>query len=57
MKKYVEIRKIRRKTMKKGSPKYESEKANKVKNYLKLNVDEQQDAIKHLKDYCDLDGI
>ena len=31
--------------MKKGSP---SEKANKVKNELKLNVDEQQDAIKQL---------
>ena len=43
--------------MKKGSPKYESENANKVKNQRNLNVDEQQDAIKHLKDYCDLDGI
>ena len=43
--------------MKKGSPKYESENANKVKNELKLNVDEQQDAIKHLKEYCDIDDI
>ena len=48
MKKNVEIRKIRRKTMKKGSQKYESEKANKVKNELNVNVDEQQDAIKQL---------
>ena len=31
--------------------------ANKVKNELKLNVDEQQDAIKHLKEYCDIDNI
>ena len=43
--------------MKKGSPKYESEKAKKVKNQLNLNVDEQQDAIKHLKEYCDIDDI
>ena len=43
--------------MKKGSPKYGSENANKVKNELKLNVDEQQDAIKHLKEYCDIDDI
>ena len=35
IKKNVEIWKKRRKTMKKGSPKYESEKANKVKNELK----------------------
>ena len=35
--------------MKKGSPQYENEKANKGKNYLKLNVDEQQDAIIHKK--------
>ena len=32
--------------MKKGNPKSESEKANKVKNQLKLNVDEQQYAMK-----------
>ena len=32
MKKFVEIRKIGRKTMKKDSTKYESENANKVKN-------------------------
>ena len=49
MKKYVEIRKIRRKTLKNYRTKYESEYVNKVKNMLKLNVDEQQDAIKHLK--------
>ena len=35
--------------MKKGSHKYESENANKAKNERKLNVDEQQYAIKHLK--------
>ena len=33
--------------MKKGSSKYENEKANKVKKQMQLNVDEQQDAIKH----------
>ena len=42
MKKYVEIRNIRKNTMKKGSHKYESENANKVKSERKLNVDEQQ---------------
>ena len=36
--------------MKKGSPKYKSENANKVKNEPKLNISEQQDAIKHLKE-------
>ena len=49
MKKFVEIRKIRRKTIKQGSPKYEGENTNKVKNELKLNVDEQQDALKYFK--------
>ena len=34
----------------KDSPKYESEYANKEKN-------EQQNAIKHLKEYCDIDKI
>ena len=57
MKKYVVIRKIWRKTMKKGCPKYESDNANKVKNELKLDIDEQQDAIKHLKEYYDIDDI
>ena len=57
MKKYVEIRKIRRNTMKKGSHKYESGNANKVKSEHKLNFDEQQYAIKHLKEYCDIDDI
>ena len=37
--------------------KYESENANTVKNELKLNIDEQQDAIKHLKEYGDIDDI
>ena len=57
MKKYVEIRKVRRKTLTNGSSKYESENINQVKNELKLNVDQQQDAIKHLKEYCDIDDI
>ena len=43
--------------MKKGSPKSESKNVNKVKNEIKLNVDEQHDAIKHLKEYCDVDYI
>ena len=43
--------------MNKGSPKHESEIANTVKNQLRLNVDEQQDAIKHSKEYCDIDDI
>ena len=38
--------------MKKGSPKYESENFNKVKNELRLNASDQQDAIKHLKESC-----
>ena len=32
-----------------GSPKYESKHCNKVKHEHKLNVDEQQGTIKHLK--------
>ena len=39
---------------KKGSSNYEGENANTVKNELRLNVDEQQDAIKLLKEHCDL---
>ena len=34
---------------KKRNQQYESENDNKVNNNLKLNVDEQQDDIKHLK--------
>ena len=40
-----------------SSPQYESESANKVNNELKLLVDEQQDDIKHWKEYCDIDDI
>ena len=36
-----------RNTIKEGRPRYENEKANKAKNKPKLNIDEQQDAIKH----------
>ena len=39
----MENRKIRRKNHEKSSPQYESEKANKVNNELKLNIDKQQD--------------
>ena len=28
-----------------------------MNNELKLNVDEQQDGIKHLQEYCDIDDI
>ena len=49
MKKYVEIWKIWRKTWKNGSPKYESKNVNKGKNEFKLNVNELQYAINHLK--------
>ena len=49
--------KISRKTIKKGCPKYENDNSNKLKNQLKLNIDEQPDAIKHLKEYCDIDDI
>ena len=31
-------------------------KANEMNNELKLNVDEQQDDIKHLKEQCDIDN-
>ena len=41
--------------MKKGSPKSESKNSKKVTNELKLNVDEQHDAIKHLKEYFDIE--
>ena len=41
----------------KSSPKYDEEKANKVKNYLKLNVDEQQDAIQLWKEHFRIDDI
>ena len=42
---------------KKGSPKYKSANANKRKNELRLDIDEPQDAIQHLKEYCDIDDI
>ena len=47
----------KRKTMKKGSPKYESKNANNVKKEINFNIYEQQDAIKHLKECCDIDDI
>ena len=40
---------ISRKKQEKRNQQYESEKASKVNNDLKLNVDEQQDDLKHLK--------
>ena len=42
---------IRRKNKKKRIHKYESEKVNKMNNILKLNVDDQQDDIKHLNEH------
>ena len=38
-------------------PYYESEKFKNMNNEFKVNVDEQQDDIKHLKEYCDIDEI
>ena len=48
---------LRRKKHKNGSQQYESElwKAIEVNNELKLNVDEQQHDIKHLKEQSDID--
>ena len=43
--------------MKISSPQYESKKANKVNNEVKLNVDEQQDDITHLNEYWDIYDI
>ena len=43
------LAKDKKKDHAKDSTKYESENANKLKNELKLNVDGQQDVIKHLK--------
>ena len=40
-----------------SSPQYENEKANKVNNELKLNVDEQQDDIKKHFDIYDKDEV
>ena len=31
--------------------------ATRVKNELKLTIDEQQDALKHLNEYCDIDEV
>ena len=53
----MEITKLTRKKIKKGSQKYDKEKANKVENKFKLNVDEQQDGLQDLKEYCELDDI
>ena len=48
---------MERKNTKISSPQYESElwKAIEVNIELKINVDEQQDYIKHLKEQCDID--
>ena len=43
--------------MKKSNPKCLSKNVNKVKNEPNLKVDAQQDAIKHLKEYCDINDI
>ena len=36
---------------------YESEKFKSMNNEFKVNVDEQQDDTKHLKEYYDIDEI
>ena len=51
IKKYVENIEIRGKNQEKRNQQYESEKVNKVNNNPKLNVDDQIDAIKHLKEH------
>ena len=38
-------------------PYYEREKFKSMNNEFKVNVDEQQDDIKHLKENCDIDEI
>ena len=38
-------------------PYYKSEKFKNMNNELKVNVDEQQDDIKHLKEYCDTEDV
>ena len=43
--------------MKLSSPQHESEKVDKGNNDLKVNVNEQQDDIKQLKENCDIDDI
>ena len=43
--------KIRRKNKEKKNEQYGIETANIVNNGLKLNIDEQQDDIKHLKEH------
>ena len=57
MKKYVEIRKKGETQRKKGSPNMKVKMPIKWKNEPPLNFDEQQDAIKHLKEYHDIDEI
>ena len=57
MKKVMDNKEIMRKnmTIPVHSLKVIYEKAIEVNNELKLNVDEQQDDIKHLKEQCDVD--
>ena len=38
-------------------PYFESEKFKNMNNECKVYVDEPQDDIKHLKEYCDIDEI
>ena len=54
----MENKEILRKIMKKSvhSMKVNYEKAIEVNNEYKLNVDEQQDNIKHLKEQCDINN-
>ena len=54
----MENKEILRKIMKKSvhSMQVNYEKAIEVNNEYKLNVDEQQDNIKHLKEQCDINN-
>ena len=54
VKKDMENKKIMRTNMKISSTKVNYEKTIDVNNEFKLNVDEQQDAINHLKEQCDI---
>ena len=58
MKKCVENQEIfkkKKKNMIIDRPYFESEKFKNMNNEFKVNVDEQQDDIKHLKEYCHID--
>ena len=59
MKKCVENQEILRKKKNRilDRPYYESEKFKNTNNEFKVNVDDQQDDIKHSQEYCGIDEI